>query len=136
MPLSDTTLNACVTPAPPGVTAVMFAIELPATTRMIVWKLTGMLYAPRNTAMMPSPASQLIACGSTTRPRNARGCTRIPPPTFACSHHFRDPLAQRLRHQEQDHRDARQQQRRGPGCSLMNPSCRSNDPPTVRNRYT
>ena len=42
MPLSDATLNAWVTPAPPGVTDVTLAIELPATIRITVWKLTGM----------------------------------------------------------------------------------------------
>ena len=42
MPLSEATLNACVTPAPPGVTDVTFAIELPPQIRISVLKLTGM----------------------------------------------------------------------------------------------
>ena len=42
MPFSESTLKPWTTPAPPGVTEVMLAIEFPATTRMRVWKLTGM----------------------------------------------------------------------------------------------
>ncbi len=40
--LSDATLTACVTPAPPGVTEMVLEIELPPATDMIVWKVTGM----------------------------------------------------------------------------------------------
>ena len=40
-PLSEATLNACVTPTPPGVTEVTFAIEFPATTCIRVSNVTG-----------------------------------------------------------------------------------------------
>ena len=42
MPFNDATLNAWLTPAPPGVTEVTFAIELPPLIRMSVSKVTGM----------------------------------------------------------------------------------------------
>jgi hypothetical protein len=40
-PLSDPTLNACWTPAPPGATEVAFAIEFPPVTAITVWNVTG-----------------------------------------------------------------------------------------------
>ena len=41
-PLSEATLNAWFTPAPPGVAEVTLAIELPPAMRISVSKLTGM----------------------------------------------------------------------------------------------
>ena len=38
-----TLLTAWVIPTPPGVNETVFASELPPTTDMIVWKVTGML---------------------------------------------------------------------------------------------
>jgi hypothetical protein len=40
-PLSDATLNACWTPAPPAATEVTFAIELPPVTGITVWNVSG-----------------------------------------------------------------------------------------------
>src|SRR5437762_4973455 len=85
-PLSEATLKACVTPAPPGVTDVTFAIELPPQIRIKVWKLTGMSYAERNTAITPRLATHARNEGTKTRTRYFRGCARMPPPSFASSH--------------------------------------------------
>src|SRR6267378_489021 len=40
--LSDATLNAWLTPTPPGVREAVLAIELPPTIAMTVWRATGM----------------------------------------------------------------------------------------------
>ena len=45
MPFSEATLKACVTPAPPGVTETVFAIEFPPQIRITVWNVIGMSYA-------------------------------------------------------------------------------------------
>jgi hypothetical protein len=62
-------LKACVTPAPPGVTEVTFAIELPPQSRIKVSKDTGIPYALRKTAITPRLASHPINDGTNTRPR-------------------------------------------------------------------
>src|SRR6266480_5692874 len=72
-PFSEATLNACVTPAPPGVTEVTFAIELPPAIRIMVWKLTGMSYAVRKTAITPRLAIQLSSDGTNTPAKYFRG---------------------------------------------------------------
>src|SRR5262245_3706730 len=87
-PFNDATLNACVTPAPPGVTDVTFAIEFPPLIRISVSKVTGIEYAARKTAITPRLATQPINDGRKTRSRYLRGCARIPPPSLASSHHF------------------------------------------------
>src|SRR5262249_59733582 len=71
-PWSEATLKACVTPAPPGVTEVTFAIEFPATTRINVSNVTGIVYAARNAAITHSIATQLITPGTNTRTTYAR----------------------------------------------------------------
>src|SRR5262249_4476929 len=71
--LSDATLNACCTPTPPGVNEVTFAIELPPVPDITVWKVTGMPYAARKTAVTPRPAAQPTSDGRNTRPKYARG---------------------------------------------------------------
>ena len=53
-PFREATLKAWWTPTPPGVTETVLAIELPPTTDMIVWKVTGIEYAARKTAITPS----------------------------------------------------------------------------------
>src|SRR5436305_75927 len=88
MPFSDATLNAWFTPAPPGVTEVTFAIELPPAIRISVLKLTGMSYAARKTDMTPRLAIQATSDGVNTRTRYLRGSARIAPPSFASSHHL------------------------------------------------
>src|SRR6476619_3017784 len=85
-PFNEATLNAWLTPAPPGVTEVTFAIELPPQRRISVWKLTGMSYAVRKTAITPRLAIQPSNDGVKTRTRYFRGSARMPPPSFASSH--------------------------------------------------
>src|SRR5215212_1663959 len=89
IPFSEATLNACVTPAPPGVTEVTFATELPPVTCMTVWKLTGIEYAARKTAVRQRLAIQPASEGANTRAKYAAGWARILPPSFACSHQLR-----------------------------------------------
>ena len=72
-----------MTPAPPGVTDVTLAIELPAMIRMIVSNVTGIAYAERKMAITPMLAIHETASGVTTRRKYARGCERIWPPSFA-----------------------------------------------------
>src|SRR4051812_45305840 len=87
-PLSDATLNAWLTPAPPGVTDVTFAIELPPQIFISVSNDTGMSYAARNTDMTPRLATQASSDGTNTRTMYVRGRPRIAPPSFAWSHHL------------------------------------------------
>src|SRR6476659_9973887 len=86
MPFNDATLNACVTPAPPGVTDVTFAIELPPQIRIRVLKVTGIEYAARKTAITPRLATQARNDGRKTRRRYVRGWPRMAPPSLASSH--------------------------------------------------
>src|SRR5262249_17457573 len=87
-PFSDATLKAWLTPAPPGVTEVMFAIELPPAIRISVSNVTGMLYACRKTAITPRLATQAMNDGRKTRRKYLPGRVRIWPPAFASSHHL------------------------------------------------
>src|SRR5215475_1930614 len=88
MPFSDATLNAWLTPAPPGVTEVTLAIELPPQIRISVSKVTGMSYAARKTAITPRLAIQPSSEGVKTRIKYLRGSARIAPPSFASFHHL------------------------------------------------
>src|ERR1043166_5708621 len=85
-PLSEATLKAWFTPAPPGVTDVMFAIELPPQRCMSVSNVTGIEYADMKTAMTPRLATHERNEGRKTQPRYLRGLTRIAPPSFASCH--------------------------------------------------
>src|SRR3954468_1506208 len=85
---SDATLKAWLTPAPPGVTEVTFAIEFPPTTCMTTWKLTGIPKAARKTAITPSFAHQPRNEGRNTQAKYLRGFARILPPCFACTQSF------------------------------------------------
>ena len=133
-PFSDATLNACVTPAPPGVTDVTFAIEFPPQIRINVWKVTGIPYAARKTPITARLAIQPTSSGTKTRQRYARGCTRMPPPSLASSHQ-RSTRGQARR--------ARTYRMYAPPASMItvaavwvctNSNFTSNEPSTVRNR--
>ena len=71
---------ACVTPTPPGVTETLLETELDALTEATLWNVTGIPYAPRNTAMIPSLAAKLASSGSAIRTRAVRGSRRMAPP--------------------------------------------------------
>jgi hypothetical protein len=65
-PWREATLKAWVTPTPPGVTDVTFAIEFPATTLMSMSNVTGMEYTARKAAITQSIAIQLTMPGRKT----------------------------------------------------------------------
>ena len=127
-------LIAWLMPTPPGVAETVFASELPPATDMTVWKVTGIGYAARKTAITPSFATQAPNDGSDDLERYLRGAERIAPPCFAFS---QSPLAcsrrsapsTTSRKSAAADEDDRQQR-----VVANRPSWSSNDPGTERKR--
>ena len=63
---SEMLLTACVMPTPPGVNDTVFARELPPTTDITVWNVTGIPYAARKIAITISFATHDPNDGSRT----------------------------------------------------------------------
>src|SRR5438034_13681 len=134
IPLSDATLKAWVTPAPPGVTDVTLAIELPPLIRISVSNVTGIEYAARKTAITPRLATQATNSGKKTRPKYVRGLARMPPPSLASSHQA--TIRGQMRRASITRRSAPppKQTTVAQGCVWTNANLMSNDPPTLRKR--
>ena len=134
MPFSEATLNACVTPAPPGVTDVTFAIELPPQIRIRVLNVTGIEYAARKTAITPRLATQARNDGRKTRqhvrPRlgeDGSALLGVLPPDD-------DAMPEPAYDQEEEEPSAEEHDRRRPGCSCTNANLMSNKPADRKKR--